>query len=553
MFELKAGEQLRTDSATYQVLKALGTGGRGQTYLAKIIKREANPLKSVPRVGARVVVKTVKIEEERGMPSTRYFINFVNRRLSEEVRALSKLRGLKSVAQFVDMGTFVATLQNGEIEYPSFVVQQYIKGIVLFEKFAGSNGSDEDEESSFDGLLSADDWFDLAIMLAEALLAVHQRGVVHNDIWHWNIMINKDSRPVLIDFGEAVFRTARELAYVDQPNRDDPWIAPEWKRTHLRPSRRADIFALGGVLHWMACGLKPPMPEPDIDKAKLDIEAVIRKRNPRLLEENILIADIVARCRRYDREGRISDAEQLQRELVTCGRQPTVGTPIQTARRVAKQTRSLSDDGNVFRGRMADIFLRRTARRLEDLYNGVIDISGNHEDLVSGCVDALASLKAGDEYLTVSTLAFWKPENIGIRGRFWSMNHLCAQQGVRIRRVFLLTPGDQQDKDFSSIMRAQVELESLEPGRENIQTRFRFLPLDDLVKRIGLGDHCGFWISGDETMDLVPVYDEEASLRSIRLIISTVSPKEVKKKFARDFDSAEPLTLEALGEHIHKP
>lgn len=551
MFTLQSGQHLDTDSATYEVLRPLGTGGRGQTYLAKVIKRKARPLKSVPRLGVRVVIKTVKIELKRGVPSTQNFIDFVNRRLAEEDRALFRLRGLKSVAQSVDIGEFPVTLKAGVIEHPRFLVQQYINGITLIERFAGADGSDEEGLSSFNGFPTADEWFDLGIKLADALLAVHQRSVVHNDIWHWNIMLNKRGSPVLIDFGEAVFRTARELIYLQHPNRNDPWIAPEWKRTHLRPSRRADIFSLGGVLHWMACGIKPPMPERDIDKAKLDIETVIRKRNPRLLAENVLIADIVVRCRRYDRERRISDAEQLRRELVTCGRRTTAGTLIKTEQRVARQTRSVSEDGSVFRGRMADIFLRRTAWRLEDLNNGVIEFSGNHEDLVSGCVDALASLKAGDQYLTVSTLAFWKPENIGIRGRFWSMNHLCAQHGVRIRRVFLLTKRDLRNKYFWSIMRAQVELGNLRPGCENIETRFRFMPIRNLIERIRLGDHCGFWISGDETMDLVPVYDERAKLRSIRLLISTVSPEVVKKKFASDFDLAEPLTLDALEGHLN--
>lgn len=547
MFSLQPGQNLQTESARYLIIKPLGSGGRGQTYLAKVLKREANPLKSVPRVGALVVVKTVKIEEERGMLSITHFMDFVDRRLNEEARALSKLTGLKSVAQYVDTGTFQVTLQNEEIVHPRFLVQQYIKGTVLAEALPNRQASEP-----FSGVRQAAEWFDLSISIVEALIAVHQRGVVHNDIWHKNIMLTKDGRPVLIDFGEAVFRTARELAYIDQPNRQDPWIAPEWNWTHLRPSRRADIFSLGGVLHWMACGLEPPMPEPDIETAKLDIEAAIKGSNPLILQENVLIADIVARCRRYDRELRIPDAEKLRRELVTYSRRKVAGIPVEAVQRVVKQTRSLAAGGRVFLERMADISLRQLERRLEDMCTGVIDISGDHEDLVSGCLDALASLKEGDEYLTLSTLTFWKPENIGMRGRFLSMNLLCAQRGVSIRRVFLLTEADQQDEHFWPIMRAQIELESgqSEPVRERLQTRFRFLAPEEFAKRVGNGDHCGFWISDNQVMDLVPIYDEKGKLRSIRLIISDVTPRMVRRIFAKDFDSAEPLTIEALASYI---
>lgn len=549
MFTLKPGQKLSTDKATYRIVKAWESGRRGQTYLAEVVKRvaKAKGVKSVPPVGTLVVVKTVKIEEDRGMHSITHFMDLVDRKLNEEARALSKLEGLSCVAQCVDTGTFKLTLHKETIQ-PRFLIQQYIEGTVLAKALSSK------DHKAFKGVRSAKEWFNLSILISEALLAVHQRGIVHNDIWHKNIMLMKHDQPVLIDFGEAVFRTVRELAFLDQPNRMDAWIAPEWKLTHMRPSRRADIFSLGGVLHWMACGQDPPMPNQDIDQAKLDIETEIRENNPVLLHENTLIGDIIARCRRYNRELRISDAEKLRHELVTYSGQRLTGTPVETVQRVARQTRSLAAGGKIFLERMADIFLRQTERRLEDMCNRVIDISGNHEDLVSGCVDALASLQEGDEYLTLSTLTFWKPTNIGVRGRFWSMNRFCAKRGVSIRRVFLLTEADRQDEHFLSIMRAQLELQNdlSKFDRDRLQTRFRFLSPDEFAKRVERGDHCGHWISEDQVMDLFPVYDalDRGELRSIRLIISDRAPKMARESFTKDFELATPLTSESLRNHI---
>ena len=65
-----------------------------------------------------------------------------------------------------------------------------------------------------------------------------------------------------------------------------------------------------------------------------------------------------------------------------------------------------------FVARWADTLLRRAERHLEDLNSGVIEISGGHEELVSGAVDALASLREGDEYLALSTLRFWEARKI---------------------------------------------------------------------------------------------------------------------------------------------
>ena len=59
------------------------------------------------------------------------------------------------------------------------------------------------------------------------------------------------------------------------------------------------------------------MPDPNKERAKQDIEAKIKDRNPTLLGQNLLIADLIARCRRYDRKERITDCESLRRELTT--------------------------------------------------------------------------------------------------------------------------------------------------------------------------------------------------------------------------------------------
>jgi serine/threonine protein kinase len=545
MFSLKQNEILPTFHAKYEIVRPLGEGGRGQTYLALVRQREADAPSNVPAVGTNVVIKTVKIDEERGMRSISYFIDFVDRRLMEEGRALSKLKGLQCVAHYVDTGTFRVVLGNGEVLVPRFLVQEFIKGTVLESALPARVNSKD-----FTGIASAAEWFELSLSIVEALLAVHQRGVVHNDIWHKNIMLTEEGRPILIDFGEAIFRTARDLAYVDQPNRQDPWIAPEWNWTHMRPSRRADIFALGGVFFWMACGAEPPMPEPDIEKAKLDIEMMIRGRNAQILKENVAIADIVARCRRYDRGLRIADAEKLRRELLTYRREEIATSVVDSSSRLLERARSLEAGGRVFLIRMADILIRQTERQLEDMCTGVIDIGGGHEDLVSGCVDALASLKKGDEYLAVSTLRFWKPENIGVRGRFLSMTHLCAQRGVNIRRVFLLTEADQRDEHFWPILRAQIELQVDQDLERHLQTRFRFLRSEEFAERISRGDHCGFWLSGDQVMEIMPIYDGEDILRSIRLIISDVAPRVIHNSFAKDFEKAERLTLEALTKHL---
>jgi hypothetical protein len=297
------------------------------------------------------------------------------------------------------------------------------------------------------------------------------------------------------------------------------------------------------------------MPNPDKDRSKYEIEEKIKTHNRLLLEQNPLIADVIARCRRYERKERIPNAESLRRELIAYGR-PTAGSdPADTARRIVGNVRSLfMSQEQLFLARWADMSLRQVERQLEDMASGVIEISGSHEELASGIVDALGCLKPGDEFLAVSTLKFWKPENIGVRGRFYSMTDLCARRNVKIRRVFLLTEADQRDEHFWPIMTAQIELQAANDtyGNGCLQTRFLLLPPKEFVDRVDKGEHCGYWLSAGQVMDTVPVYDVHDALRSVRLIVTDVAPEIAVRNFDKVFNSAsaKPLTLSALTGHM---
>ena len=109
------------------------------------------------------------------------------------------------------------------------------------------------------------------------------------------------------------------------------------------------------------------------------------------------------------------------------------------------------------------LFLEMAKRRLDllhraivDMGKGVHDMFGDHEDIVSGMTSLMSSLGPGDEYLTISIPLFWTQRNMGVDGRFLSMNKVAATRGATIRRVFLITEKDRHEiPEFDSIMNAQ--------------------------------------------------------------------------------------------------
>ncbi len=98
------------------------------------------------------------------------------------------------------------------------------------------------------------------IELCDALVHVHAAGLVHRDLTPDNVLLRDDGRPVLVDFGLAV-RVARgdghdAFASTDGIAGTAPYMAPE-QITGERVDARADLYALGCILHEIACGAPP--------------------------------------------------------------------------------------------------------------------------------------------------------------------------------------------------------------------------------------------------------------------------------------------------------
>jgi serine/threonine protein kinase len=103
-----------------------------------------------------------------------------------------------------------------------------------------------------EGQLRVEDALPVAISIADALQAAHDRGLVHHDVKPRNVLFDDDGTVKVTDFGIARAASSDITTVQGSP----PYLAPEQARGG-QSDRRSDIYALGCVLFEMLAG-RPP-------------------------------------------------------------------------------------------------------------------------------------------------------------------------------------------------------------------------------------------------------------------------------------------------------
>jgi eukaryotic-like serine/threonine-protein kinase len=111
-------------------------------------------------------------------------------------------------------------------------------------------------EKQKDAPLSSKQASDIGIQIAEGVAAAHENGIIHRDIKSENIMLKKDGRVVVMDFGLAKLRGVSRLTKAGSTVGTMGYMAPEQVQG-LDVDHRADIFSLGVILYEMFAGEAP--------------------------------------------------------------------------------------------------------------------------------------------------------------------------------------------------------------------------------------------------------------------------------------------------------
>jgi serine/threonine protein kinase/Tfp pilus assembly protein PilF len=264
--------QSGTRLGTYEILAPLGAGGMGEVYRARD-----------SRLGREVAVKVLPADVDASPDRLARF--------EREARTVAGLNHPNIVTLF----------SVEDADGVRFLTMELVQGQAL-STFVARGG------------LPLSKLLELSIPLTDALVAAHEKGVIHRDLKPGNVMVTREGRVKVLDFGLArmmgpgasVAKGAPFTATVESPISGEglvagtvPYMAPEQLRGEAVDAR-SDLFSLGIILYELATGRRPftgdsnveitssilrDTPEP-VDRVRTDFPAGLERLIGHCLEKN---------------------------------------------------------------------------------------------------------------------------------------------------------------------------------------------------------------------------------------------------------------------------
>ena len=232
----------------YCVLKVLGIGGFGITYLAEdtdlqqnVVIKEYYPREIAGRIydqdGNMNVVPREKDSRRRFLKGKKDFL--------KEARRMSKLFDIPEVVKVLDWFE-----ENGT----AYLAMEYIRGISLDNYL-----QNQDVPFSFQQA------WKMLEPVAEALEKIHKTGIIHRDLNPGNLMMEENGTIKIIDFGSArpYLETEKTMTILIKKG----YAPPEQYMKKGKQGPWTDVYALCATIYEMVTGVRP---EPSIQRIEKD-------------------------------------------------------------------------------------------------------------------------------------------------------------------------------------------------------------------------------------------------------------------------------------------
>ena len=255
----------------YEILERIGSGGMSDVYRAKD-----------HRLNRDVAVKVLKQE------------------FNADKSFVSKFRTEAHAAACLSHPNIVHVFDVGDSDDLHYIVMELVEGITL-KTYIAKKGKLEIRET-----------IGIAMQVAQGIEAAHEQHIVHRDIKPQNIIISRDGKVKVTDFGIAKAATSETIT--SNTMGSVHYISPEQARGGYC-DERSDIYSLGITMYEMLTGRVPFEGDSAVSVALLHIQGEMvppRKYNPMI---PVSLEKIVLKCTQKRPEMRYRSVTELISDL----------------------------------------------------------------------------------------------------------------------------------------------------------------------------------------------------------------------------------------------
>ena len=283
----------------YKILEELGRGGMGEVYLAEDLKLER-----------KVAIK------------------FLPQHLTKDKENVERFEREAKAAASLNHPNIVTIHEIAEVDDPAtagkqtFIVMEYVEGQTLREMLntplrppliGGKSDPSPIPSSEF----RVPNSLNIITQITEGLSKAHQAGIVHRDIKPENILIDKDARVKILDFGLAKLKGVSKLTKESSTLGTVHYMSPEQIQGE-DVDHRSDIWSVGVVLYEMLTG-EPPF-SGEYESA---VHYAILNEEPKLYHEieerySSHLRNTVTKMIDKDKDKRYQDCREIKYDLEKC-------------------------------------------------------------------------------------------------------------------------------------------------------------------------------------------------------------------------------------------
>ena len=255
----------------YEILSRIGTGGMSDVYKAQDMK-----------LSRFVAIKVLKQEYAENQ-------NFVTKFHAEAQAAAGLIHS-----------NIVGVYDVGEDMGLQYIVMELVEGITLKHYIEKKLR------------LSVKESISIAIQMAQGLECAHKSGIIHRDVKPQNVIISKDGKVKVTDFGIAKAATSETIT--SNVMGSVHYTSPEQARGGYS-DEKSDIYSLGVVLFEMLTGRVPFDGDTTVNIAIQHIQDAMPSPREFVNDVPVSIEQIIFKCTEKNSDRRYSSMSEVIADL----------------------------------------------------------------------------------------------------------------------------------------------------------------------------------------------------------------------------------------------